>query len=198
MPLRVAAARAFFAVCAPQPPFAPGRLCSNCCICYNDMINLPKGRWPRMKKLVVRFQRDRALEHIEVLVRAPRRDAAVTELLERLSGQPPDLLRVTTADGRSLRLVMEDIIAVSVRDKLTLLLTEDGAYTLRQSLQSLEQELDPERFLRISRHELVNTDKILKYEFTVGGTLRLELVGGTETWASRRCIPAVRRRLAGR
>jgi DNA-binding LytR/AlgR family response regulator len=150
-----------------------------------------------MKKLVVRFQRDRALEHIEVLVRAPRRDAAVTELLERLSGRPPDLLQLSTVDGKNLRLDTEDIIAVSVRDKLTLLLTEDGAYTLRQSLQSIENALDPERFLRISRHELVNTDKVLKYEFTVGGTLRLELADGTETWASRRCIPAVRRRLNG-
>ncbi len=33
---------------------------------------------------------------------------------------------------------------------------------------------------------------------TISGTLRLELEGGMETWASRRCIPEIRRRLKGK
>ena len=46
--------------------------------------------------------------------------------------------------------------------------------------------------------EIVNLDKVLRYDFTLAGTLRLELTGGIETWASRRCIPVIRKRLQGK
>ena len=151
-----------------------------------------------MKRINVRFERVRELEDIDVVIRASERDAAVTKLMEQLADQPPDLLTVTDTDGTFLRIVTDDIISVSVRDKLTLLVTEGGSFTVRQSLQSLGDILDPGRFLRISRYELVNIDKIERYDFTVAGTLRLELSGGMETWASRRCIPALRKRLLGR
>ena len=151
-----------------------------------------------MKEIRVRFRRDRELDHIDVLVRASERDAAVTALMERVSGQPADTLTVTDIDGKVRTLVTDDIISASVQRKLTLLATEEGTCTVRQSLQSLEAALDPDRFLRVSRHELINIDKIEKYDFTVSGTLRLELTGGMETWASRRCIPAIRRRLTGK
>ena len=151
-----------------------------------------------MKKIQVRFERDETLEHIDVVIRASSRDAAVTKLMEQLSGEPPDVLDLTDTDGTPIQLVTDDVISVSVSDKLTLLITEDGRHIVRQPLQSIEQALDARRFLRISRHELVNTDKIEQYEFSANGTLRLVLAGGIETWASRRCIPAIRARLKGK
>lgn len=151
-----------------------------------------------MKRINVRFERDPSLAQIEVLVRASERDGTVTALIERLSGQPPDLLKVTDTGGARLELVTGDIIAATVRDKLTVLTTEHGQYTVRQSLQSMEGILLQGRFLRISRHELINMDKIERYDFTVSGTLRLELAGDMETWASRRFIPIIRRWLNGK
>lgn len=82
--------------------------------------------------------------------------------------------------------------------KVVDLITDDGIWHIRQTLQNLEDNLDKQRFVRISRYEIVNVEKILKYDFTVAGTLRIELTGGMETWASRRCIPAIRRRLTGK
>ena len=151
-----------------------------------------------MKTVRVRFERDRTLEHIDVVIRADSRDAAVTRLIEQISGEPPDTLNVTNTDGTLLRLVTDDVISASVSDKLTLLLTEDGRHIVRQPLQSIEGALDGQQFLRISRHELINVDKIEQYEFSANGTLRLVLSGGIETWASRRCIPAIRARLKGK
>ena len=78
------------------------------------------------------------------------------------------------------------------------IITGDGSWYTRQTLQSLENMLDKNHFLRISRFEIVNLNKVLRYDFTLAGTLRLELAGGIETWASRRCIPAIRKRLLGR
>ena len=93
----------------------------------------------------------------------------------------------------------EEIILVSVEGKLVSLTASDGScWFTRQSLQSLEDALDKSRFARISRYELVNLNQVQRYDFTVAGTLRIELADGTETWASRRCIPAIRRRLIGK
>jgi DNA-binding LytR/AlgR family response regulator len=72
-------------------------------------------------------------------------------------------------------------------------ITEDGVWYMRRTLQSLEDVLDMHRFLRISRFEIINLDKVIRYDFTVSGTLRMELAGGMETWASRRFIPTIRR-----
>ena len=147
-----------------------------------------------MRKIEVRFETDPSLDRIEVLVRGPERDGEAEALMERIAGRPPAALTAAGEDGVLHRLAPEDVISVSVEKNNTQLVTEDGRYFLRQTLQSLETELDT-RFVRISRYELVNLDKVIRYDFTVAGTLRLELTGGMETWASRRCIPAIRKRL---
>ena len=97
-----------------------------------------------------------------------------------------------------MRLAPEKIILVSVSGNQARIETENGGFTLRQTLQNIELSLEGLSFYRISRSELINMDKIEKYDFTVRGELRLELSGGIEVWAARRCIPEVRRLLKGK
>ena len=151
-----------------------------------------------MKRIKLRFEREPELDQIDVLIRASEQDAQVTELMERISGQPPDVLTVTATSGEILRIALDDIVSASVTDKVTLLTTESGRYALRQPLHTLEAALGPARFLRISRHELINLNKIRTCDFTINGALRMELAGGVETWVSRRFIPEVRRRIQGK
>jgi DNA-binding LytR/AlgR family response regulator len=151
-----------------------------------------------MRKLNIRFQRDPELEEIDVLIRAPERDGEVEALIRRVSGKPPEGLTVTGADGALVRLMPEKILLVTMQGNTARIATETAVYTLRQTLQSIEQTLSDRDFLRISRSELINMNKIEKYDFTVKGELRLELTGGIETWAARRCIPAIRARLYGK
>ena len=151
-----------------------------------------------MREIKVRFERAEQLSHIDVLVRASEQDSQITDLMERIIGEPPETLTVTDTDGALCKLIVDDIVSASVVGKQTHLVTENASYTVRQTLQSLENLLDERKFVRISRYELVNLSKIQKYDFTIAGTLRLELVAGMETWASRRCIPAIRRRLNGK
>ena len=151
-----------------------------------------------MKKINVRFEKGGDPDAIEVVIRAPEQDEDVRALMEQLSDRKRDMLSVTATDGRMLVLLMDEIISVSVVDKLSLIVTADDRYIVRQPLASIESQLDAWTFLRISRHEIINTDKIRKYDFTVSGMPRLELAGGIETWVSRRCIPALRKRLKGK
>lgn len=150
-----------------------------------------------MKTITARFERDLSLDHIEVVIRAPEEDEEVGALLWQLGNQPPEPIAVFDEYGAIRRLREEEIISASTEGRLVCVRTADGVFFTRRTLQSLEETLDARRFLRISRFELVNLDKVLRYDFTAAGVLRLELAGGGQTWASRRSIPAIRKRLKG-
>ncbi len=150
------------------------------------------------KKLNVRFECDPSLDCVEVVVRAPERDGTVEGLLEKLSGLLPNTVTAFDGYGGMRAVKPEEIISASADGKLVNLVTKNGSWFTRQTLQSLEETLDKRRFVRISRFEIVNLDHVVRYDFTIAGTLRIELAGGMETWASRRCIPAIRRKLTGK
>ena len=151
-----------------------------------------------LKKIKVRFESDPSLKEIEVLIRASTPDEQTASLMEQIDGGRRKVLTVTVGDGTILSIPVEDVLSVSVAGKQVQIVTANACYFVRRSLQSFESELDDREFVRISRYELVNLNKVKKYDFTLGGMLRLELEGGMVTWASRRCIPAIRRRLTGK
>ena len=151
-----------------------------------------------MKRREVRLESDPSLDHIEIVIRAPQADAEVEALISRLNDHASGLLTVFDGYGAVKSLAEEEIVSAYADGRLVRIVTADGSWFTRRTLQSLEDTLDAQRFVRISRHELVNLDHVLRYDFSVAGTLRLELSNKTQTWASRRCIPAIRKRLTER
>ncbi len=150
-----------------------------------------------MNRRDIRFESDPSLDHLEIIVRAPVQSEEVLELMDQLSSAQPDAITVFDGYGNIQALAAADIVSVATEGKLVHVITEKGSWYTRRTLQSMENALEGSRFVRISRYELVNLDKVQRYDFTIAGTLRLELVGGMETWASRRCIPDIRKRLKG-
>ena len=149
-----------------------------------------------MKKLKLRFERDKTLDEIEIIVRAAEKDAQVTALLESLSKDEPVKLTVLDSGNRASVIDEKDIVFVAAEGKLVRVVTTEGIYRAKQSLQSIESILS-RTFLRVSRFEIINLKKVRKYDFTLVGTLRIEFNNGMETWASRRYIPVIRERLSG-
>ncbi|MBR4767399.1 MAG: LytTR family transcriptional regulator DNA-binding domain-containing protein [Lachnospiraceae bacterium] len=148
-----------------------------------------------MKKIVVTFEQDPNPDRIDVLIRASERDREVEVLMERISNPAPDTILASDADGALQRINVREIVSVSVSGKQAEIITENERYTVRQPLQSFEDVLESRRFVRISRYEIINLDKVSKFDFTLSGTLRIEFAGGMETWASRRNIPLIRKKL---
>ena len=149
-----------------------------------------------MKRVKLIFEEDDSLEDIEVTVRASERDGQVDGLIASL-GSGSSTVTVTDENGAVKTVKSDSIRLISVNDKQLNIVTEEGTYTMRRSLQSIESILDPKQFMRISRYELINLSKVEHYDFTLRGTLRIEFGNGVEAWASRRCIAAIRKRLKG-
>ena len=92
--------------------------------------------------------------------------------------------------------IRSPIITASADNKKIRIVAVDGTYQLSMSVQDFERALNPSMFLRISRYEIVNLRKVRKFDFSVPGLLRIEMENGIETWASRRFISAIKKRLA--
>jgi DNA-binding LytR/AlgR family response regulator len=151
-----------------------------------------------VKRVSVRFEKDRDEKNITVLFRASRQDAQVEQLMNRVREPFVDTIAATDADGGTVLLPFEGITSISSDNKRLKVLADNGTYWLKGSLQEMERLLEPNMFLRISRYEIVNLRKISRFDFTISGTLRIEFGEGMETWASRRYIPQIKNRLKGR
>ena len=149
-----------------------------------------------MKKMNIRFERDKSQKDIDIVIRASEQDAQVSALIKSLTQYDSQKLTVLDRDNCSCVIDEEEIVFVSADGKNVRVTAISGIYRAKQSLQSIE-ELLSRKFLRVSRFELINLSMVQKYDFTIVGTLRIEFNNGMETWASRRYIPLIRQRLSG-
>lgn len=149
-----------------------------------------------MKEINIRFERDKTLDTIDVVFRASEKSHEVEQMMKQLSQNLPQELTVLDRDGCPCVIRESDIITICSDGKQVRVITQQGAYRAKQTLQNVEALLSSRLFLRISRFELVNLAKIRKYDFTIVGTLRVEFEGGMETWASRRYIPLIKEKLS--
>ena len=92
-------------------------------------------------------------------------------------------------------LSQRDIVRVYVESRKVQIRTEKGAFDSRRSLSYLEQLLNPERFIRISRFEIVNIRKIASFDFSMAGTVHILFDDGTVTWAARRYVRSIQQAL---
>ena len=150
-----------------------------------------------MKRLRLRFKVEESIDYIDILIRASEKDEDISELVRRI--KPSDSQQLTVLDeyDRSCVIDESEIIYVTSDAKNVRIVTAKETYRARQSMQNMESLLNDRMFLRVSRFEIVNLTKVVKYDFTVAGTLRIEFADGNETWASRRYIPLIREKLSG-
>ena len=149
-----------------------------------------------MKKINIRFEQDKTLDEIDIIIRADKKDNDIESLIGQLTQNMPQKLTVLDRSDCPCVIDESEIITVTSDGKQVRVMTAQGVFTAKQTLQHVEGILSSRLFLRISRFEVVNLAKIRKYDFTIGGTLRIEFEGGMETWASRRYIPLIKEKLA--
>lgn len=136
------------------------------------------------------FRRDPDAQEIRVCIVARQRNEEVEEIIRRL--QAPKTILAYDDRGET-PLEMGEIIRIYTQQRRVMVDSDRGTYTLRSRMYELEEELDGHEFVRISNSEIVNRSRILHLDFSLAGTIRLKLKGGTETYVSRRYVKRIRR-----
>lgn len=108
-------------------------------------------------------------------------------LLESIRTQQQYLDRVIIrADGRITFLNTREIDWLEADDKYVHLHTGKGKRMVRQTLSSMESQLDPKKFLRVHRSTMVNVDRIKELQPLFNGEHSLILEDGTRLTLSRK------------
>lgn len=105
-----------------------------------------------------------AVQRARELIAHKQRGAAARGLLDLLADHPPAAphlrrLTVKTPD-RVVFVDVEDIEAIEAAGKYAVVHVGKENHVLRETMSSLESNLPPQRFLRISRSVIVNIDQI--------------------------------------
>jgi two-component system LytT family response regulator len=89
------------------------------------------------------------------------------------------------ADGRVLLVKLADLDWVEAADNYVNLHVGRDSHLMRETMNSLEQRLDPERFVRISRSTIVNLDRVKELQPMFHGDYAVVLRDGTKLSLSR-------------
>ena len=101
------------------------------------------------------------------------------------SRPPLDRLVVKSA-GRFIFLRAEEIDWIEASGNYVCLHVGEESHLLRRTMKSLEEDLDPLRFLRIHRSTIVNLERIKAMEPLFHGDFLILLYDGTQLTLSRR------------
>jgi two-component system, LytTR family, response regulator len=136
----------------------------------------------RFEKALLRAK-ERILEH-------PSNDditgRQISSLLENYQNKAAPLKRLFLKDGGKIVLLdPETINWIEADDKYIRLHTSEKKYLIRQTLNAVEAELDPQVFARIHRSYIVNLIRILELHPMFNGEYVLILSDGTKLTLSR-------------
>lgn len=110
----------------------------------------------------------------------------LSALLENYQNKPPHLQRIFVKEnGKIILLEPETIDWIEADDKYLQLHTANKKYLIRQTLNSIEAELNPNIFLRIHRSTIVNLTRVKEIHPLFNNEYVLILQNGTKLTLSR-------------
>jgi two-component system LytT family response regulator len=116
-----------------------------------------------------------------------RLHASLFSLMEQWHAQSKYVERVLVkTSGRFFFLNASEIDWIKAEGNYVRLAVGKSSYLLRETVNNLERQLDPARFLRIHRSTIVNIDRIKEIQQTFHGEYTVVLRDGTELRLSRR------------
>ncbi|MGI6770947.1 MAG: LytTR family DNA-binding domain-containing protein [Acholeplasmataceae bacterium] len=118
-------------------------------------------------------------------------DDEVLKLQEDIINLKPNLL--SGFNGNRFEIIKEEnIIRLYTSEGRVYIVTKDKEYVTRQTLQELENELNKNYFIRISRFDIINLDKIKSFDLSFVGTISVEMINGDVLYVSRRKLKEVK------
>ena len=131
----------------------------------------------------------RAVKHAREQLEAVRQTGSVDErlvsLLENLKAKKYLERIVVRSAGRVFFIKTEEIDWIEAAGNYLKLHVGREEHLVRETMQSIETKLDPEKFFRIHRSTLVQIDRIKEFHPLFGGDYAVILRNGTELALSR-------------
>ena len=103
---------------------------------------------------------------------------------------------IAAYDNGVLKLISQrDIYCIRTEGRDVVLDTVDNSFIVKGTLSKFEEELDGERFFRISQSEIINLYKVSSFDFNLAGTVGVQFDNGNKSYVARRCVKPLREKL---
>jgi two-component system LytT family response regulator len=134
-----------------------------------------------------RFESVLARARARLAQRRPDELAGRLEALLEQMGRPRFLERILVErNGRGVLIAMDEVDRIEADRNYVKLHARGTAFPLRHTIGALWERLDPARFLRLSRSEIVRLDAVREFQDWFHGDQKVLLKDGTELLWSRR------------
>ena len=139
--------------------------------------------------VTVRVEEDASIDGIEVIIKAEERSALVEDIVLAVERCASDRNpRITVYQGNSRKsLSQQDIIRIYTENRKLIVRTN--------TLRDLEEVLDRESFVRISRFEIVNMTRVEAFDFSLSGTIKITFEDESSTYVARRYVHEIEQKL---
>jgi two-component system, LytTR family, response regulator len=129
---------------------------------------------------------DKAWAQLEAGRAGPQPVQALLSELEQSGAPERPLERLLVKVGEAwIALKVERVSRFSAEDKYVRVFSDQGQHLVRQTLKSLEARLDPRRFARVHRSELIQLEAVVRLEPWSHGDGLLVLADGSSVVLSR-------------
>ena len=137
---------------------------------------------------------DETIDETMVKIFAKEYSKEIDELKDLLTDRFIDKL-VVFRDKEVFIISHDEIIRIYAQDKSVFVKTKNGVFRSRLTIYELDNRLDKNKFIRISRSEIVNLDFVKKLDLSFTGTIAVELINNDVAYVSRRNLKEFRRAL---
>ena len=171
-------------------------------ICYNRQqekpaVSDPKKGFYMRNAIDIDIQIDPSCAEPKVIIRTERMTPEIDNIVHAIESATNNAYPIVTAySGDTMVLLSQrEIIRVYMENRKLSLRTDQGCFTARGTLVDLEAKLNPNRFLRISRSEIINLYRVSSFDFSLSGTIQVLFDDGSVSWVARRYVRAIQKTL---
>ena len=148
-----------------------------------------------MKSMVdIEIILDEKYKDPKVVIHTKARTKQVENIIDAIeNASENDFPMIPASSESGLELISQrDIIRVFTQGRKVMVETAAKQYTVSKTLTSIEEMLNPDRFIRISQSEVANIYKVKCFDINITGTIGVEFENGVKSWASRSRVKAIK------
>lgn len=144
-----------------------------------------------MVSLKVEIKIDKKVSETTVVIIANELTNEVIELQETLLNTKPNI--ISGFSDYKLEIIKEEnIVRIFADQGKVYIVTKDKEFTSKLTLNELENRLNKSYFLRISRGDIINLNKVKSFDLSFVGTIYVEMLNGDILYVSRRKLKDVK------
>lgn len=135
---------------------------------------------------------DKKYENTNIIIYTNKMTDEINNIVEKFSDDDNQNIIVGYKDNKLFLLDENNIETVYAELGKVIIRCNDEEYISKKRLYELEEILNKNNFIRVSKSEIVNFKKVKNIDYKVIGTLILNFKSGNKSYVSRRYISSIK------